>query len=323
MEYVPYGASDKVKLSVEIVQKFIAERTKSGATCSDRDAIRFMMMCQAKRLNPFEQDAFLLGYDTQDGPKFSLVTAHQAFLKRAELHPEFDGMDSGTIVRNEDGSLSDMESDFHLPDQTVIGGWATVYCKNRRPTKRRLRRDRFDTGKAQWARDPAGMIVKCAEADALRSTFPTMLGGLYLRQEVSLDVATGVGIEMPGASKLVKVVGQTHRTDGGPQANPDEKAEAAAGLAPEPAGSSTPRETVPPTNTAQRQLADVVESAGFDFATFVRWAQEAGSLANADSYPEWDAIPSADCVRLVRALTGARSRPVVLEQLAKLKAGVA
>jgi hypothetical protein len=30
------------------------------------------------------------------------------------------------------------------------------------------------------------MIVKCAEADALRSSFPTMLGGLYMREEVDL-----------------------------------------------------------------------------------------------------------------------------------------
>ena len=28
------------------------------------------------------------------------------------------------------------------------------------------------------------MIVKCAEADALRSSFPTMLGGLYLKEEI-------------------------------------------------------------------------------------------------------------------------------------------
>ena len=32
--------------------------------------------------------------------------------------------------------------------------------------------------------DPAGMIVKCAEADALRSAFPTMLGGCYTEEEM-------------------------------------------------------------------------------------------------------------------------------------------
>jgi hypothetical protein len=34
-----------------------------------------------------------------------------------------------------------------------------------------------------WKRDPAGMICKCAEADALRSAFPTLLSGMFLAEE--------------------------------------------------------------------------------------------------------------------------------------------
>jgi FtsZ-interacting cell division protein ZipA len=34
------------------------------------------------------------------------------------------------------------------------------------------------------------MIVKCAEADALRSSFPTKLGGLYLKEEQDIPVVT-------------------------------------------------------------------------------------------------------------------------------------
>lgn len=184
MEFVPYGGQDKIKLGVSIVQNLVAVKTKSGKTCSEQDAIKFMAMCQAKRLNPFEGDAFLIGYDGKDGPTFSLITAHQTYLKRAELHPEFDGMKSGIIIER-NGEMMDVEGDFYLPGDKVLGGWATVMFKNRKqPMHKRLRLQRFQKPFGVWQDDAAGMICKCAEADALRSSFPTMLGGLYMKEEL-------------------------------------------------------------------------------------------------------------------------------------------
>lgn len=185
MEFVPFGASDKIKLSVRIVADMIAVPTKRGNKPNEVDCMKFMMMCQAQRLNPFAGDAYMVGYDTQDGPKFSLITAIAALLKRAEVHPDFDGMESGVIILDINGDVIERAGDFHLEDERVIGGWAKVYSKKlSRPTYRRIRMARFNKAHGQWAVDPAGMIVKCAEADALRSTFPTMTGGLYLREEL-------------------------------------------------------------------------------------------------------------------------------------------
>jgi phage recombination protein Bet len=185
IEFIPYGAADKIRLSVKIIQNMVAVPTKSGKTCSERDALRFLMLCQAQRLNPFAGDAFLVGYDSQDGPSFSLITAHQAFLKRAETCADFEGMESGIILLGDDENptISEREGDFHLENEIVVGGWARVHRKGRRDTYRRIRMGRFNKGFAQWKADAAGMIVKCAEADALRSTFPTLLGGLYMQGE--------------------------------------------------------------------------------------------------------------------------------------------
>lgn len=189
MEFVPFGAKDAIKLSVGIVQNLICVKTKAGKTCSDNEAIKFMMMCQAKALNPFEGDAFLIGYDNRDGgATFSLITAHQAFLKRAELHAEYDGMESGIILKNDDDTISEREGDFYEKEETVIGGWARVHFKNRKhPMYKRIRMERFKKAFGIWTEDAAGMIVKCAEADALRSSFPTMLGGLYMKEEVDRE----------------------------------------------------------------------------------------------------------------------------------------
>jgi phage recombination protein Bet len=186
VEFVPFLESDAIKLSVSIVKSLVCAKTKKGHVCDDASAMKFIMLCKARKLNPFVGDAFLVGYDTQDGPVFNLITAHQALLKRAEVHVEFDGMRSGVLVVDGEGNLVDREGDFFLEDDRVVGGWATVYFKTRKyPMHKRIRLATFNTGYSRWKTDPAGMIVKCAEADALRSAFPSVLGGMYLEDELS------------------------------------------------------------------------------------------------------------------------------------------
>lgn len=185
--YVPLGATDEIKLSVAMVQRLLCSKTAKGHTCSEDDALKFIAMNLAKRLNPWEGDSFLVGYDTQDGAKFSQITAHQAFLKRAELNAEYNGMKSGVMVMR-DKQLMELEGDFHFDTDTLVGGWACVYFKNREhPMFKRVKLSRFNTNKSIWAKDPTGMIVKCAESDALRSSFPTMLGGLYMKEELEVE----------------------------------------------------------------------------------------------------------------------------------------
>lgn len=244
-EYVPFGqrGGDRLTLSVSIVRRFLCEPTRSGKVCSDADAIRFIMMCKARQLNPFEGDAFLLGYDTQDGAKFSLVTAHQAFLKRAEGNPNFDGMESGVVVLGEEtddaGELSEVlverQGDLVEEGERIVGGWARVFRKDRKiPTYRRLSLATFSTGQSRWKKDPAGMIVKCAEADALRSSFPTTIGALYLEQEFGLDLPSAEAIREAVEAPVATSNGQARR--GRPpkdEARPGGDAEPAEAEAPE------------------------------------------------------------------------------------------
>lgn len=320
MTFVPYGSADAIKLSVAIIQNIVAVPTKSGKTCSKRDAMKFMMMCQARRLNPFEGDAFLIGYDGKNGPEFSLITAHQAFLKRAEIHPEFDGMQSGIIVLKDEetGQTEDIEGDFHLRDQIVVGGWATVHFKNRKfPITRRIRLERFNKGFAQWQTDPAGMIVKCAEADALRSSFPTMLGGLYMQDEVTLDVKTRT-VDVSDSSRLIEVVsdratGQAAIGNAGQQQ--DDTAEAEAGLAPvQPQEAKTFEHKA---TTPQVELMELVTGAGFTFNHLQKWGDQSGNIEGADSLVGFREVPTEIANRLLRAKAG------LLNGLATVKGGAA
>lgn len=202
-EYIPFLAKESIKLTPGMVIKFLCKPTKSGKLCTSDHAVRFIMLCKARGLNPWEGDAFIVGYDITNGPsEFNLVTAHQAFLKRAEVHPEYDGMESGVTVRDGEKELHDIPGDYVDDGLEVVGGWAKVHFKNRRvPMYKRLRLSTFHTGRSRWQKDAAGMIVKCAEADALRSSFPNSLGGMYLDDEMprESDRADRAAVPMPRA----------------------------------------------------------------------------------------------------------------------------
>lgn len=290
ISFVPFGAVDTIKLSVKMIQDFIAKPTKQGKKCTEEQALRFLMLCQAQRLNPWQGDCFCIGYDSANGPEFSNVTAHQAFLKRAEASKEFDGMTSGIIVRNkETREIKEVEGDFYVEEEVeVLGGWAKVIRKDRSiPFYRPIRLNRFYKDQSQWKVDAAGMICKCAEADALRSAFPTVCGGLFLEHELNMtaiDVSATAITQAPrGKAKL-------------PPSAPQDPPPALTAPAEPPATARTP----------QQDLELIVIEGGFTFDQFRKWA--VGSplrpLADADSLSSFEEIKTADAVRLLRAKDG-------------------
>jgi phage recombination protein Bet len=308
VEFVPFGTKDKVQLSVEIIKRLVAVKTKTGKSCSDEDAFKFMLMCQARKLNPFEGDAFLIGYDSQSGtPSFSLITAHQAFLKRAELHPEFDGMDSGTIVMR-DKQVIDLVGDWHMPTDTILGGWATVFFKNRsHPMHKRLRLSRFKKAYGIWNDDPAGMIVKCAEADALRSSFPTMLGGLYISEESEIRATE---IARPVFEDTAPTGGKTVQATVVEEPQPPTKSaepKAAPAAREEPKKKNVPpamqrksaaRSTDKAQTSPRQQFADMLAVGKVTPQQFVTLALEEGWIDAEQS--SWDAIPEERVVEFIK-----------------------
>ena len=231
VEFVPFGAKDSIRLTASMVRQFIAVPTRSGALPSERDCIRFIMLARGKRANPFEGDCFLIGYDTQIGPAFSLVCGIELFLKRAEASTDYDGKESGAIVLR-DGAAMEVPGAFILPSDKLLGGWAKVYRKGRRmPEYKTVKLDVYDTGRSRWAKDAPGMIAKVAESQALRSAYPTALGGLYTAEEMERVTETGTTIADRAPVNMPEVIESEDapaKSTAATEHRPDESGEAGA-----------------------------------------------------------------------------------------------
>lgn len=200
--YTPFMSDEPVTLNVRLVLRYFAKPTKRGATCPPEQAAKFLRLCHSRALNPWEGDAYIVGFDGSDGPEFNLITAHQALLKRAEVHPEYDGMTCGIVVAA-NGSLEDIEGTICPDGFNIVGGWARVYFKKRtHPTYRRLKLSTYNQGRSRWNKDAAGMIVKCSQAAALRESFPTKCGGMYLREEFDADEKPQIHLPQPLAQPM-------------------------------------------------------------------------------------------------------------------------
>lgn len=182
--FVPLGESEAIKISADIIRRQMITPTASGKEPSNKEILDLVMLCRARKLNPFTGDVFLVGYDTRGGAKFNIIVSHMALLKRAEHSEKFDGMESGLILETDKGRV-ETQGDYIEPGQKAVGAWAKVYRKDQRiPTYRSLNISRYDKGNGLWRESPEMMGVKCAEADALRSAFPSSAGGLYLSEEM-------------------------------------------------------------------------------------------------------------------------------------------
>lgn len=307
IEYIPFGSDTKIKLSIAIVRKTIANATKSGKMPNDAQMLRFIMMCQAQRLNPYAGDAYLIGYDGKNGPEFSLITAHQALLKRAEVNDNFLGMQSGIIIQDSDDKIKEVEGDFLLPDQVLLGAWAKVYHAKRKdfPFYRRQRLERYKKEFGQWLVDPAGMCVKCVEADALRSAFPTMLGGLYISEERSLPVDISSTVTDVGADELG---GGNTRSLSAPQSEAETAVEKEHVT--KQAKAATPSD-------ARTELQTLLDANGIPFNFLKIWADETGAIPNSDSCAT---IAEMDRAAIGRIMGAPGAKKSMLDALLSLKA---
>ena len=150
----------------------------------------FLETCKQYHLNPFTKEAYLIHYDNKNGDTAStIVLGKTCYMKMAESHPQYDGFEAGIIVIDETaGELIHREGSIVYQGETLVGGWAKTYRKDRsRPFYEEVNFSEYNAKKSLWVTKPATMIRKVALVHTLREAFPATFGGLIDESEVPVD----------------------------------------------------------------------------------------------------------------------------------------
>jgi phage recombination protein Bet len=183
---VLYNIGDnEIRLTPSIVQNYIVGND-SKITLPEFKF--FTELCRARKLNPFLKEAYCIKYGNQPA---QIVVGKDVFLKRADAHPQYDGKESGVIIQKEDGTIEERIGCFVAPKETLLGGWAKVYRKDRKyPSYMSVSFEeaagRKGNGElnSSWKKQGATMIEKVAKVRALREAFIEEFQGMYVEEEL-------------------------------------------------------------------------------------------------------------------------------------------
>ena len=150
-------------------------------SATDQEAFMFLKLCQARNLNPFTNEAYLIKY----GQKAQMVVGKEAFMRKAEMHSRYAGFKAGIITENDEGLIY-REGSFLRKGEDLLGGWAEVYRTDREhPIRAEVSLKDYDSDKeGPWKSHKATMVRKVGLVQALREAFPSDLSGCYDASEV-------------------------------------------------------------------------------------------------------------------------------------------
>ena len=177
------GGKD-VELSIALTQAYFCPQA------SPAEAYVFNSWCAHNGLDPWRREAYLVKYGNNPA---QMLTAKDAFTKRAEANPRYQGSKAGVVVLNREGQIENRVGELVLDGEELVGGWADVYVKDYvTPISAVVNfreRCQYKDGKpqAKWATSPGLMIRKCALVAALREAFPNDVGGMYVPDEMGYE----------------------------------------------------------------------------------------------------------------------------------------
>lgn len=174
------AGGEEITITLEDIRNYFCPNA------TDKECVLFGQLCQANGLNPWLREAYLIKYDKNAAA--AMVTGKDAYMRRANEHPEFDGLEAGVkVLVAETGDIEYREGAAFYPDlgEQLIGGWAKVYRRDRsRPAYEEVSLKEYDKGQSKWKDSPATMIRKVALVHALREAFPNNIRGMYDVDEV-------------------------------------------------------------------------------------------------------------------------------------------
>ena len=130
----------------------------------------FAEMCRATGLNPATKEIWAI----KAGGRLQLMTGINGFLRIANSHPEFDGM----------------EVAFEWDNKTLVSCTVKVHRKDRKyPSVATAYMSEYGKQTPIWRTMPTVMLSKCAKSLAIREAFIQELGGLYTAEEMPAEFA--------------------------------------------------------------------------------------------------------------------------------------
>ncbi len=166
---------------------------------NDKDTMMFLKLCQARNLNPFTGEAFLVPFKDNKSQeiKCTIIVGKEAFMRKAEVNPHYRGFKAGIIVSKDGGELIYREGTFLRHGEVLEGGWSEVYRDDRDyPIRSEDSLKEYDSGKGLWANGKKEtMMRKVSVVKSHREAFPSDLAGCYDRTEMgqSIDAEYEVG----------------------------------------------------------------------------------------------------------------------------------
>src|SRR5699024_10510741 len=82
---------EAVKLTGNTVKNYLVS---GNGNVTDQELVMFMNLCKYQKLNPFLNEAYLVKFGSQPA---QIIVSKEAFMKRAESHPSYEGFEAGII----------------------------------------------------------------------------------------------------------------------------------------------------------------------------------------------------------------------------------
>lgn len=188
---VKYNIGDEeIKLTPKIVKEYIVGNKDANITMQEFKM--FTSLCKARKLNPFLREVYCIKYGNSPA---TIVVGKDAILKRATLHPQFDGYKSGVIVRTAEGEIVNRNGCFKLDTDELVGSWCEVFRKDwKNSVYASCSFSEINQPKnTSWQKQPCVMSEKTAMVRALRSAFVEELAGMYDSAEMDTTNKSSTG----------------------------------------------------------------------------------------------------------------------------------
>lgn len=173
---------------IELVKRTIAK----GATTDELEL--FLHLATKHGLDPFAKEIWFIKYGNQQP---TIFTSRDGYLKIAHQSPDFEGIRSGVVCENDDytETADGVVHVYGKPRGAIIGAYAVVYNKRfRLPVVFYVPFAEYNNPQnPTWKKYPSAMIVKVAEAMALKRAF-SISGMVTVEEMAHHDSQTAVPV---------------------------------------------------------------------------------------------------------------------------------